>query len=290
MKLIFYIKDVNDEEDENSSSSHTSNKKMNQDQDDTNDQQGNGKNNEEEDDETSTSQTRTSQRLKNKSIQQNKIFSLYISKNDNVDSESSQIQVLSDDTQSYENTSVNTSSFSSHYGNSSQSQTVSLNSNQVISLVADFGASSAKRFYNKRAYEEFIEHPSCNLQLVKKKDVISLSDCFNLYTKTEELSEQDYWYCSKCKSHQASTKKFDLWSLPEVLVVHLKRFSYSRLYRDKIDTLVDFPLKDLDMSSYLINKNSTTTTKYNLIAVSNHFGSLGGGHCKKKIFNLYKTT
>ena len=105
-------------------------------------------------------------------------------------------------------------------------------------------------------------------------------DCFNLYTKVEELSEQDYWYCSKCKAHQPSTKKFDLWSLPPVLVIHLKRFSYSRSYRDKIDTQVEFPLTELDLSSYLLNKNVNKTTKYNLVAVSNHYGSLGGGHCK----------
>ncbi|KAI2566748.1 USP15 isoform 4, partial [Pan troglodytes] len=43
--------------------------------------------------------------------------------------------------------------------------------------------------------------------------------------------------------HQQATKKLDLWSLPPVLVVHLKRFSYSRYMRDKLDTLVDFPIK-----------------------------------------------
>jgi ubiquitin C-terminal hydrolase len=133
-------------------------------------------------------------------------------------------------------------------------------------------------------FKDFLEHSSCSAQLIKKKDVISLSDCFNLYTKIEELSEQDYWFCSKCKKHQPSTKKFDLWSLPPVLVVHLKRFSYSRLYRDKLDTLVEFPLTDLEMSNYLINKNNKDETRYNLIAVSNHYGSLGGGHCK--IFSI----
>lgn len=116
--------------------------------------------------------------------------------------------------------------------------------------------------------------------MAKKKDVINLSDCFNLYTKTEDLSEQDYWFCSKCKTHQPSTKKFDLWSLPPVLVVHLKRFSYSRICRDKIDSLVDFPLTDLDMQPYVINKKigEQHSTMYNLIAVSNHYGGLGGGH------------
>jgi ubiquitin carboxyl-terminal hydrolase 15 len=167
-----------------------------------------------------------------------------------------------------------------------QTTTISYGSSRTselntISLIADFGSTTNKRIYNKKTLEEIVEHSSCNSQLIKKKDVISLSDCFNLYTKIEKLDEQDYWYCAKCKNHQPSTKKFDLWSLPPVLVVHLKRFSYSRTMRDKIDTQVEFPLNDLDMSSYLINKKvaEKTSTKYNLIAVSNHYGSFGGGHC-----------
>lgn len=39
-------------------------------------------------------------------------------------------------------------------------------------------------------------------------------------------------YCPSCKVHQQATKKFDLWSLPKILVVHLKRFSYNRLASD----------------------------------------------------------
>jgi hypothetical protein len=249
---------------------------MVQDQDDAS---PNDNNNDENEEEQNNQHTRSSQRLKNKSIQQSKMFNLFISKNDNIDSENSQISIQSDDTQLFDYVQVvQTHSYNNHYGNNS-SQSSPLNSNHIISMVAEFTSTSAKRFYNKKPLEDVVEHPSCNSQLIKKKDVISISDCFNLYTKTEELSEQDYWYCTKCKGHQASTKKFDLWSMPQVLVVHLKRFSYTRSYRDKIDTLVDFPLKDLDMSNYLINKNSSTPTKYNLIAVSNHYGSLGGGHC-----------
>ncbi|OWK16726.1 USP15, partial [Cervus elaphus hippelaphus] len=63
----------------------------------------------------------------------------------------------------------------------------------------------------------------------------------------------------------------------DVLVVHLKRFSYSRYMRDKLDTLVDFPINDLDMSEFLINPNAGPC-RYNLIAVSNHYGGMGGGH------------
>lgn len=53
----------------------------------------------------------------------------------------------------------------------------------------------------------------------------------------------------------------DLYKLPKVLIVHLKRFlkndhEYS-LFRNasrKITDLVDFPLKELDLSEYVINE------------------------------------
>lgn len=51
---------------------------------------------------------------------------------------------------------------------------------------------------------------------------------------------------------QQATKKLDLWTLPEVLVVHLKRFASGRLTRDKLDSLVQFPLCGLDLSRYVL--------------------------------------
>ena len=44
----------------------------------------------------------------------------------------------------------------------------------------------------------------------------------------EQLSEDDSWYCKHCKAHVQADKKLDLLSLPEVLVVHLKRFQYTK--------------------------------------------------------------
>ena len=68
-------------------------------------------------------------------------------------------------------------------------------------------------------------------------------ECLKLYTSQEKLGADDAWYCPNCQKHQQATKKFDLWSLPEVLIIHLKRFSYNRYWRDKIDTVIDFPVK-----------------------------------------------
>merc|ERR1712062_686890 len=93
----------------------------------------------------------------------------------------------------------------------------------------------------------------------------------------ETLSEMDPWYCRKCKKHQLATKKFDLWKLPDVLIIHLKRFSYTQYNREKITSLVDFPLTDLNLSEYCVNEEMKDAD-YDLYAVSNHMGGLGGGH------------
>jgi ubiquitin C-terminal hydrolase len=48
------------------------------------------------------------------------------------------------------------------------------------------------------------------------------------FLQPEQLDAEDSWYCGKCAAHVRADKKLDLWSLPDTLVVHLKRFSYSK--------------------------------------------------------------
>jgi ubiquitin C-terminal hydrolase len=90
-------------------------------------------------------------------------------------------------------------------------------------------------------------------------------------------------YCPTCKKHQQATKKFDLWSLPRILIIHLKRFVYNRYHRDKVDRMVQYPVRGLNMSEYVINKSHLHAV-YDLIGVCNHYGGLGGGHCKCAFF------
>eukprot|EP00124_Ichthyophonus_hoferi_P000477 Ihof_evm7s18 gene=Ihof_evmTU7s18 len=118
---------------------------------------------------------------------------------------------------------------------------------------------------------------------------VSLYDCLNLFTRQEELGNEDLWYCPNCKNHQHATKKFDLWKLPKILVIHLKRFCDFRWYRQKLDTYVDFPLEGLDLTKY-VTRNSANVL-YDLHAVSNHTGELGRGHytscAKNKVDNSW---
>lgn len=110
-----------------------------------------------------------------------------------------------------------------------------------------------------------------------RQEAISLFSCLDAFLKEEPLGPEDMWYCPGCKEHRQATKKLDLWKLPDILVVHLKRFSYSRYLKNKLDTFVNFPVQNLDLTKY-VKSNDGQSHMYELYAISNHYGGLGGGH------------
>ncbi|GAB4857168.1 hypothetical protein Ancab_015078 [Ancistrocladus abbreviatus] len=113
----------------------------------------------------------------------------------------------------------------------------------------------------------------------------SLHKCLEAFLKEEPLGPEDMWYCPHCKKHRQAIKKLDLWRLPEVLVIHLKRFSYSRFLKSKLETYVDFPISDLDLSGFVSHKAGTSSGQYMLYAVSNHYGGMGGGHYTALVYH-----
>ncbi|KAG2194502.1 hypothetical protein INT47_005775 [Mucor saturninus] len=106
----------------------------------------------------------------------------------------------------------------------------------------------------------------------------TLEDCLDEFTGDEKLSSDDLWYCPRCKKHQRASKKFDIWKLPEILVVHLKRFSQERTYGNKIDSFIDFPIEELDMTDRVLSSTGEDSLIYDLYAIDNHYGGMGGGH------------
>ncbi|XP_021757775.1 ubiquitin carboxyl-terminal hydrolase 10-like [Chenopodium quinoa] len=112
-----------------------------------------------------------------------------------------------------------------------------------------------------------------------RQEAVSLFSCMDAFLKEEPLGPDDMWYCPNCKEHRQASKKLDLWKLPEILVIHLKRFSYSRYFKNKLDTFVSFPIQNLELDKYVKEKDSSNVPyMYELYAISNHYGGLGGGH------------
>ncbi|KAM9855932.1 ubiquitin carboxyl-terminal hydrolase 19 isoform 3-T3 [Aulostomus maculatus] len=109
----------------------------------------------------------------------------------------------------------------------------------------------------------------------------TLEQCLNLFTKPEVLAPEEAWYCPKCQQHREASKQLLLWRLPNILIIQLKRFSFrSFIWRDKINDMVDFPVKNLDLSKFCIGQKDEMQHPpiYDLYAVINHYGGMIGGH------------
>ena len=112
----------------------------------------------------------------------------------------------------------------------------------------------------------------------RRKNGVTLGDCLDEFGRPEILSESDAWYCPRCKQHRRASKRFELWKSPDILVIHLKRFSAQGRFRDKLDVSVDFPIKGLDLTTRVAMQEEGKSLIYDLFAVDNHYGGLGGGH------------
>lgn len=164
-------------------------------------------------------------------------------------------------------------------------------------------------------FDTCVDHASVATTYKKQQEMmsrqISLQKCFENFTMPERLDDDNMYYCSTCKEHVRATKTMELWRLPNVLVVHLKRFEFRNAIRSfKDETFVDFPIEGLDMSPYCAHPNATVPSSatgasshdghggsggakagsntdftvdsipaiYDLFGVVNHYGRLGFGH------------
>ncbi|OCT64272.1 ubiquitin carboxyl-terminal hydrolase 31 [Xenopus laevis] len=140
----------------------------------------------------------------------------------------------------------------------------------------------------------------------------TLAQCFHLYTKEEQLAPGNAWRCPHCKQLQQGSIKLSLWTLPDVLILHLKRFRQDGDRRLKLQNMVRFPLTGLDMTPHVVKRSQSSWSLpshwspwrrpyslgrdpedfiYDLYAVCNHHGTMQGGHytayCKNSVDGLW---
>ncbi|KAK6201474.1 uncharacterized protein RJT21DRAFT_120536 [Scheffersomyces amazonensis] len=142
---------------------------------------------------------------------------------------------------------------------------------------------------------------------------VSLDDCLKEFVTTELLDDNNKWHCPRCKRFTKSTKKISITRLPQVLIIHFKRFKVSPTgYFNKLDTFINYPVKEtLDLTSYwpevgtyldgtnkdsltrekeeqilssLPTRNQTPPFRYKLYGVANHFGNLTTGHYTSYVY------
>ena len=108
-----------------------------------------------------------------------------------------------------------------------------------------------------------------------KNKTITIYDCIDFYCQPEYISGDNAWFNEKTGKKENISKEIQFWSLPNILVITIKRFSFDG--QTKNTMFIDFPLDYLDLSKYIIGYDAETY-KYQLFAVANHCGGIKGGH------------
>ncbi|KAH9253269.1 hypothetical protein BASA83_002618 [Batrachochytrium salamandrivorans] len=134
--------------------------------------------------------------------------------------------------------------------------------------------------------------PEKNRNGIKGGPVL-LDDCLRLFVEEEILDGDNAWLCPRCKTRRRASKRLTIATLPDILLIHFKRFSFDGPFRNKVDTFVYFKPSGLDLTSYVMPKIShfgapsepSKSFSYNLFALSNHFGGLSGGHYTAQVKN-----
>ena len=116
---------------------------------------------------------------------------------------------------------------------------------------------------------------------IPTKSQCDILDCFDLYTRNEALIGDNKWMNDNTGEKQNVNKNLTFWSLPNVLIIELKRYGYNN---NKIHTLVNTPLYDLDLSTYVSGYESEKYV-YDLFGTGNHSGNTYGGHYTANIKN-----
>lgn len=123
--------------------------------------------------------------------------------------------------------------------------------------------------------------PYCYLSLSFPQDTLNerrvpITKLLDYYIHIEEMDGDNQYACEKCNAKTDAKKQQLLWSLPDILIIQLKRFEHMN---KKINTQVDFPIDEFDLRDYVVPETrDLEQTKYRLYAVIYHYGVLGGGH------------
>ena len=129
------------------------------------------------------------------------------------------------------------------------------------------------------------------------KNINTLNESLDKMVTPEKI---DDFNCERCKSKVTITKRTTLATLPNVLIVHLRRFwmNYDEFHTEKINSMFKFPF-EINLKKYCIEdimthtQNTTNATVYDsddiyykedeyymytLKGVTVHMGTADGGH------------
>lgn len=109
---------------------------------------------------------------------------------------------------------------------------------------------------------------------------VPISTCIDAFAQPEELKQEfgNGVKCEKCNQVVDAVKKLEIWREPDVLIIHIKRFHFSGVHYEKLNTPVEVPFRELNLRPWIVGPMATTVAPYELYAVACHWGGMSGGH------------
>jgi ubiquitin C-terminal hydrolase len=112
-----------------------------------------------------------------------------------------------------------------------------------------------------------------------KQDHISLMDCFDLNCESELMEGDNAWFNESLGKKQNVYKRLVYWSLPEIMVIDIKRFEYNYNADSfvKNQSNIKIPIENVSFSKYVEGYNKDSYV-YDLYGICNHHGDENFGH------------
>ena len=112
-----------------------------------------------------------------------------------------------------------------------------------------------------------------------KQDHISLMDCFDLNCESELMEGDNAWFNESLGKKQNVYKRLVYWSLPEIMVIDIKRFEYNYNTDSfvKNQSNIKIPIENVSFSKYVEGYNKESYV-YDLYGICNHHGDENFGH------------
>lgn len=126
-----------------------------------------------------------------------------------------------------------------------------------------------------------------NLSIPPEKPQFTLEECMEFSQRGETLTGENAWYNEKTKVKEDVTIKTTFWTLPNILIVCLKRFNRfrkiqtpmvlngSKMTSSMTSTSSSYSIA-LDMNAFVESKMTSNT--YEVYGMCIHSGGLMGGH------------
>lgn len=116
-----------------------------------------------------------------------------------------------------------------------------------------------------------------------EQNIIPQVPLFNLLAKFNGLTEKEY----KGK-RDFTMKKFELTKLPPFLIFYIKRFTKNLFFIEKNPTIVNFPVKNIDLAEFVSADSDIKDTCYDLVANIVHDGDPNIGKGTYRVYILHQ--